>query len=176
MKKTIFVYLLFTVSVFSPLSALAEDAGLAYVDLQAALSSSDAGKSARQMFKVEVDRIQKDLDVKQNDLTRLKDELEKQGFLLSEEAKAEKEREYQDKLKAVQRFYQDAQEELQGKDTELTRSILVDLRRIITDIGREKGYVMILEKNESSVLFARESADLTGEVIKRLNEEKNPGL
>ena len=170
------MFLLFTVSVFLPISVLAEETKLAYVDLQVALSSSNAGKLAREMFKGEVDRIQKDLDVKQNELTRLKDELEKQGFLLSEEAKIEKEREYQDKLKAVQRYYQDAQEELQGKDTALTRSILIDLRRIIVSIGQEEGYTMILERNESSVLFAKESADLTGELIKRLNEVKKPGL
>ena len=174
MKKSIFMSLLFSISVFLPLSVSAEESKLAYVDLQAALSSSNAGKSAREMFKGEVDLIQKDLDVKQNELTRLKDELEKQGFLLSEEAKIEKEREYQDKLKAVQRYYQDAQEELQGKDAELTRSILIDLRRIIVNIGQEKDYTLILEKNESSVPFAKESADLTGEVIKRLNEVKKP--
>ena len=174
MKKSIFMSLLFTVLVFFPMSAFAEETKLAYVDLQAALSTSSAGKSARDMFQREVDRIQKDLYVKQNDLKRLKDELEKQGLLLSEETKVEKEREYQDKLKAVQRYYQDAQEELQGKDAELTRSILIDLRRIIVNIGQEKGYDMILERNESSVLFAKESADLTSEVIKRLNEAKKP--
>jgi outer membrane protein len=112
MKKNIFMFVLFTVSVFLPLSASAEETKLGYVDLQSALSSSNAGKSAREMFKGEVDRIQKDLDVKQNDLTRLKDELENQGLLLSAEAKVKKEKEYQDKLKAVQRYYQDAQEEL----------------------------------------------------------------
>ena len=43
-------------------------------------------------------------------------------------------------------------------------------------IGQEQGHTMILERNESSVLFAKESADLTGELIKRLNEVKKPGL
>ncbi|MBE9536564.1 MAG: OmpH family outer membrane protein [Proteobacteria bacterium] len=174
MKKNIFMSLLFTVSFFLPLPVSAEETKLAYVDLQVALSTSNAGKSAKEMFQREVDRIQKDLDIKQNDLKRLKDELEKQGLLLSEETKVEKEREYQDKLKAVQRYYQDAQEELQGKDAELTRSVLINLRRIIVNIGQEKGYDMILERNESSVLYAKESADLTSEVIKRLNEAKAP--
>lgn len=174
MKKNVSISVLFLVSLFLPLSVSAEETKMAYVDLQLALGSSNAGKSARNMFKGEVDRIQKDLDIRQNELKRLKDELDTQGLLLSEEAKMRKEKEYQEKLKAVQRYYQDAQEELQGKDAELTRSILIDLRKIIVDLGKEKDYTMILERNESSVLYAKDSADLTAELVKRLNELKKP--
>lgn len=175
MKKTLAALFLFIATgVFASIAG-AEGPSIAYVDLQMALNGSAAGKAAREVFKGEVERIQKDLDAKQNELEKLKNELEKQAMLLSPEAKAEKEKEYQEKIKIVQRFYQDAQEELQGKDTQLTKSILLDMKNIISALGKEKGYTVILEKNESSILYGDQSADITEEVVKRLNGAKKKG-
>ncbi len=172
MKKFIAVSLFFALLLPAGMSVAAEGSRIVYVDLQEALNASEAGKEARQLFKVEVDRIQKDLDKQQDELKEMKDELEKKAFLLSEETRVKKEKEYQEKLKKFQRFYQDAQEELKSKDAQLTRNILMDLRKVITKLGQEGGYTMILEKHESNVLYAPEEIDITSQVVKRFNEGK----
>lgn len=164
----LFCALLLTAS----LSISAEEVLIGYVDLQEALNSSNAGKEARQVFKVEVDRIQKDLDKRQEELKKMKEELEKKALLLSEETRVAKEQAYQEKLKSFQRFYQDAQDELKGKDSQLTRNIIIDLRKVISKLGQEKGYTLILERSESNLLFASEKIDLTSEVVKMANEGK----
>jgi outer membrane protein len=170
MKKIIGITICFVLLLLTSLSIASEGNRIVYIDLQEALNSADSGKKAKEVFKVEVDRIQKDLDKKQDELKTMKDELEKRALLLSEETRVKKEQEYQEKLKKFQRFYQDAQDDLKGKDAQLTRNIIIDLRKVITKLGEEKGYAMILEKNESNVLYAPKENDITSEVVKRLNE------
>lgn len=170
MKKNIGITICFVLLLMASLSIASEGNRVVYVDLQEALNSADSGKKAKEVFKVEVDRIQKDLDKKQGELKAMKEELEKRALLLSEETRVKKEQEYQEKLKKFQRFYQDAQDELKSKDAQLTRNIIIDLRKVITKLGQEKGYAMILERTESNVLYAPKENDITSEVVKRLNE------
>ena len=162
---------LFTLIVASASHTIAaEEVKIGYVDLQEALNSSDSGKKAKEVFKGEVDRLQRILKRQEEELKSMKDELEKQALLLSTDVRRNREREYQETLKKFQRFYQDSQEDLKSKDAQLTKMILIDLRDVILKMGEEEGYTIILEKNESSILYAPKTVDLTSEVIKRLNE------
>lgn len=164
MKKLLFVL---TVAIFcmsTPL--LAADAKIGYVDLQKALNNSAAGKAAKEKIAAKVKGYEGQIDQKQKELKKLKDDLDKQGLLLSDETRGGKERDYQQKLKDLQRFTKDIQDELQQKDNEFTKQILTDLSKIISELGAKEGYTVILEKTESAVLFAEPSADLTDKVIK----------
>ena len=172
MKRLLFNIALGAFLLFMPFGSFAAsgEVKIAYVDLQEALNSSDAGKKAKDVFKVEVDRMQNDLDKRQGELKKIGEELEKQGYLLSDETRAKRERDYQEKIKEFQRFYQDSQEKLQGKDAQLTKKILIDLRGIISKIGQDGGYSMIFEMSEGKILYAPKALNLTSEVIKRYNE------
>jgi outer membrane protein len=152
-------------------SVFAADLKLGYIDMQRALNGSDAGKEAKEQLATKVKKYQDEINVKQGDLKKLKDELEKQGMVLSDATRASKEKEYQNKLKDFQRFTKDAQDELQGKDEELTRKILEGMEKVIKEYGTKKGYTFIFVKNES-MLFADEKADLTEEVLKLFNSSR----
>ncbi len=152
-------------------SVFATDLKIGYVDMQRALTGSEAGKEAKEQLAAKVKKYQDEINVKQEDLKKLKDELEKQGALLQDTVRAAKEKDYQNKLKDFQRFTKDAQEELQGKDEELTRKILEGMDKVIKEYGRLKEYTFIFVKNEG-MLFADEKADLTEEVLKLFNSNR----
>ena len=152
-------------------SVCAADLKLGYIDMQRALTGSEAGKEAKEQLSAKVKKYQDEINVKQEDLKKLKEELEKQGILLSESARATKEKDYQNKLKDFQRFTKDAQDELQGRDEEMTRKILEGMEKVIKEYGIQKGYTFIFVKNES-MLFADGKADLTEEVLKLYNSSR----
>jgi outer membrane protein len=152
-------------------SVFAADLKLGYIDMQRALNGSEAGKEAKEQLATKVKKYQDEINVKQEDLKKLKEELEKQGMLLSDSARAAKEKDYQNRLKDFQRFTKDAQDELQGKDEELTRKILEGMEKVIQEYGRQKGYAFIFVKNES-MLFVDEKGDLTEEVLKLFNSTR----
>lgn len=143
---------------------------IGYMDLQKALNESDAGKDAKITFNKRVEELQRVLDEKQVEIKKMQDDLEKQKGLLTSEARGEREKAYQQKIKDAQRFAKDSQEELQQKDADMTKKILTDLREAIKKIGSDEGYTIILERGESSVLYAAEGVDITDKVIKTYNK------
>src|SRR5262245_36641999 len=104
----------------APLTVCAEEIKLGYVDLQRALNDSEAGKTAKEKFKGEVDKAEQSLEKRKNEVEKLKEELEKKGLLLNEEQRDALERDYRDKLGEFERVYKNLQQELQIRDRQLT--------------------------------------------------------
>lgn len=152
--------------------ALAADNKIGYVDLQKALNTSEAGKAAKERISKKVKEYEGTIDTRQKEIKKLKEELEKQAMLLSEEARGAKERDYQQKVKEFQRFTKDIQEELQQKDADFTKQILEELFKVIKEVGEKEGYTLILEQSESSILYADEKVNLTDKVIKAFDAKK----
>ncbi|MFA7061150.1 MAG: OmpH family outer membrane protein [Pedobacter sp.] len=152
-------------------TAFAADLKLGYIDMQRALNGSEAGKEAKEQLATRLKKYQDEINVKQEDLKRLKDEVEKQGTFLNDATRASKEKDYQQRLKEFQRFTKDAQDELQGKDEEFTRKILEGMEKVVQEYGRKNGFTFIFVKNES-MLFVDDKVDLTEEVLKLFNANR----
>ena len=148
------------------------DMKLGYVDLQRALNESDAGKAAKERFKVQVDRLRVDLKKKKDALDSMKEQLEKKASVMKPEEARNLESDYQKKLRDFERAYKDSQGELQQKDNELTVELLKELQVVIEEFGKEQGYSIILEQSSSSVLYGSPELDLTEQIIARYNARK----
>jgi outer membrane protein len=153
-------------------SGYAAELKIGVVDLQKAMELSEAGQKAKGVFQKKVDQVQKDLKAKQDQLAALKDEIDRQGSLLSEEARLEKQSSYQAGLKDFKRLYEDAQEELRQEDAKLSEKILKDLQAIIEEFGEKNGYDLIMEKTQSGLLHRNAALDVTTKVILLYDESK----
>jgi outer membrane protein len=151
-------------------SALAQStAKIGYVDLQRALNESDAGKRAKEEFKVQVDKLQASLKKQKDDIDGMKEQLEKKALVMKEEERNNLEDEYRRKLRDFERNYKDSQADLQKKDNELTGVIIKDLQDIIREYGDREGFTLILESTSSAVLYGAKGSDLTDEIIRQYN-------
>ncbi len=149
----------------------AEPVKIGVVDLQRCLNESRMGRKYKAEFTAEADRRKAELEKEEATLKALREEIEKQGLVLSETARVEKEREYKERLAAFKKRFQESQQALQRKDQELTRRILKDLQGVIRKLGATEGYTLILERQEGGVLFAPEAVDVTDEVIRRYDAQ-----
>jgi outer membrane protein len=156
---------------FASLASGAEPFKIAYVDIQRALNLCEAGKEAKKQITGEVEKLQKIFSGKQKELEKIKEDLEKRGAVLNETTRKEKERDYQTKLRELQRIQRDSEDDLRRKDQELTDRILKNLASIIRKLGEEGKYTVILEKNQPAILYIANVLDLTEEVI-RLSDQK----
>jgi outer membrane protein len=136
------------------------------VDVQRALNESQAGKKAKDQFKVEFDRMQNSLKGEKDRLDRLKDDLEKKSVVLKESERKTMADDFEAKKRDLRRKLEDSDAELRKKDSELTGDILKQLAEVIQQIGEREGYTMILESSSSPVLYGSKSIDLTDEVIR----------
>lgn len=158
--------------VFTSLTFAVEPLKIAYVDMQKALNYCEAGKEAKRQMTLEVEKMQKVFAGKQKELEKIKDDLEKRGSVLSENVRREKDRDYQTKLRDLQRLQKDYEDDLRRKDREFTERILKNMEVIIKQMGEEGKYTVILEKNQPTILFISNSLDLTEEVIKRIDQKQ----
>ena len=117
-----------------------------------------------------VQEMKKEID----DLLR---ELEGQELMLSEEAKNRK----RDQLEKKRRDYEQYIEEIWGPDgkasrreIELTKPLVTKIDKILETIGEEEEFDLILDIDESAIVFAREGLDLTDRVLEELNMEIAP--
>lgn len=158
--------------IFGSALALAADLKIAYVDIQKALNESNAGKDAKKVISKELEKFQRQIADKQKDLQTLKDSLEKQAPMLTPDARATREKEYQNKLREFQRWGEDTQNEINQKRVEMERNISLALQKVIQKVGADDGYTLILEKNENIVLFVSKTIDITDRVIKAYDAQK----
>ena len=148
---------------------------IGYVDLQRALNESDAGKKAKEEFKVQVDKSQGSLKKQKDEIDALKDQLEKKAVVMKEDERSNLEDSYRKKLRDFERSYKDSQTDLQKKDNELTGGIIKELQEIIRDYGEREGYTLILENTSSAVLYGAKNADLTDEIMRHYNSQHPAG-
>jgi outer membrane protein len=153
-------------------SVWAADLKIAYVDIQRAVNECNAGKDAKKVITKEVEKFQRLVADKQKELQTLKESLDKQTLMMTPDARASKEREYQNKLREFQRWGEDAQNEINQKRMEIERSISAGLIKVIQKIGVDEGYTLILEKNENIVLHISKALDITDRVIKANDAQK----
>jgi len=157
---------------FASLASGAEQIKIGYVDIQRAGNMCEAGKEAQKQMTLELEKVRKVLSGKQKELEKIKEDLEKRGSVLNETVRRERERDYQAKLRELQRLERDSDEDLKRKDRELTDRILKNLAEVIKKLGEEGQYTLILEKNQPTLLYISSALDLTEEVIKISNQKK----
>lgn len=156
-------------------SAASAEVKIGYVDLQRALNEVEEGKNAKAKLKKEFDGRQGTLDVKQDELKKMKTEFDKQALVLAEDKKRAKQEELQQKFFELQGLYAKLQKELSGQEQELTQAIFQKMGAIISEIAERDGFTLVLEKNDGGVLYAPPASDLTNELIRRYNDKYKSG-
>ena len=170
MKRLCVLLLVSTIFLAGSSLVYAEDVRFGVVDMVRVMELSDEGKKAKEDLLSKIEAAENDIVKRQEELLSLKKEIEKQSMMLSAEALAKKEREYQDKLLEYQRKVQDYNYELQNRQYELMNVIISETNSIIQDIAVEGEYTLIFERTNSGVLYFQEDIDLTEEVIEALDK------
>ncbi len=151
--------------------AIAAEFKVATVDMQQALQSVEAGKKAKAVLEKEFKSKEKTLKDEEAAIQKMGEEFKKQSLVMSDEARARKQGEIQERIMKYQEKRMRSQGELAQKEQELTKPIIDKLRSVIAELAKSKGYNMVLEKNENTVLFSQEQDDLTAEVISAYNKK-----
>lgn len=144
-----------------------EKVKIGFVDLLRALNESEAGLKAQGELKQIVDEKKATLQRDKDAIAEKKEELDKQGLLLNEQTRRNREDEIRRLERDHTRALSDIKEEINRLETKYTEAIRKDLMQVIEEIGREEGYTLILEKQYSAILYAPNSISLTDTVIKR---------
>lgn len=146
--------------------ALAETK-VAVVDVQGAVMQTEDGIRAAATMKKFFDKRQQELESKQAELARARDDIEKQSRVVSREALAKRMEDWQRRMVELQTVFVDYNKELQKKQGELTGPIVKKMVGIIARLAKKNGYEIILDKQAAP--YARPDLDLTEQVVQLYN-------
>lgn len=163
MKKMLVLFFMLTLGSY----AYAGDARIAFVDLQRAFNECDAGKATRAEWEEMVLQRQAVVDMKRREKERLQEEFNRQALMLSENATRQKLDQVDKLQRDIQRMIDDFDTEMQQFQREREIAMLKDLDAIISKLGAEENYTIVLRAEV--VLYSTEGIDITDTVIEKYN-------
>jgi outer membrane protein len=141
--------------------------GVAVIDLQGAVMQTEDGIRAQATLKKLFDKRQQDLDGKQNQLARMRQDIERQARILSREAISRRMDAWQRDMTQLQSVFVDYDKELSKKQSELTAPIIQRMIGIIGRLAKQNGYDVVIDKRAAP--YSRADLDLTERVIQLYN-------
>lgn len=162
---------LISLIILVPSISFGADINIAIVDIERVLSESTPGKSAQKKYETEVGQAKKEIDSKRSQYEKLQESINNQKGSLSDSALLEKQEKLISLEKDIKRSFGDIQESLRRKNAQMVSELVKELKVVIQNLGKEKGFSIILEKGGQSVLYTDDSVDITEEVIKKFNSK-----
>lgn len=139
---------------------------IGYVNLSLVFDSYEKTKAFDKNLEAQAGEKRKEREVIVNDVKKLRDELE----LLSEDKKAKKQADVDEKVKQLQAFDKDARDNLRQQRDAMLREILKEIDDVVREFGNKEGYQYIF--NDRVLLYKNETNDLSQKIIQQLNAGK----
>jgi outer membrane protein len=141
----------------------------AYVRIDRIAAESSAGKVLSDRVKGLNDQKVRELNEKNKQLQTAQQKLESGGSVLNDTARAQLTAEIERQQRDIQRFTEDAQQDLQGLQQQLQEEFTRTLNPVLDKVAKEKQVHMVFNATESGLVWADPSMDLTTDVIKALD-------
>lgn len=164
MKKILLISVV-TILMFAGATDLfAKELRIGFADKLKILFEYKKAKELNEALEKENEDAKVEFDKMAEGIKRLRDEME----LLSESARREKGPELEKKLKELDNFRREKQQEIGRKYDEGIRSISKEISEVCERYGKNKGYDAILDARAS--LYVPESLDITDDILTELNK------
>lgn len=153
-------------------SARAGDSVIGYVNLARALLEVKEGQRAMERIKGTFEKKQEDLLKQEADLKKMKDQLDSASAVIKDDAAMRAKRaEFETKVMELQQRLFKEQQELEALKGKELATIREKMTKVIAEVGKSNGYTIILEIQESRLLYAKPHLDLTNEVIRKYDQK-----
>lgn len=147
-------------------------AKIALINLQAIASTSNEGKAATAKIQAFQAKKSAEITEKGKAAQALQTKLQQGGTVLSDQARAQSEKDLQKMQRDLTALQEDAQDELQQMQQDLQIEFQNRIGPIIEQVAMEKELHAVL--SVESVVWGTNAVDITGEVIKRLDASPKP--
>ena len=158
--------------VFAAVSFAEDGLRIAHVDSKLIFDGYKGTKKAQEEYDRQVAKWEQQGNLLQTELAAIKEKLEKQVLMLSDEKKRELEAEYNKKdieLKTfIDRVY-GRKGELISENEKVSGPIIQLIRKAINEIALQEGYDMVVDRATGAVVFWKKENDLTQKVLDYLN-------
>jgi len=157
------------------INGYAADSKIGFINLKEIMQSSDAGKKAGEEFKKLFEKKREGIAAAEKDLKKFKDELDKQGPIMTEDARREKGASYQRKLRDYQLLVEDTNKELKVRDEEVARKLIPEITKIVSKVAGKEKYTLVIDVARMPVPYYAKERDFSNKVIEEFNKFPSAG-
>ncbi len=170
MKRTIVIFSTIILFFgFIPYAFFADVKKIGVFDFQKILTDSSAGKITQKEIKTKGNELQQKLKTEKDQLDELKKSFEREALVLSPEKQKEKQREFRIRVNDFKKMQEDFAKGFKQLELTLINKIQKEVFQITDEIGKEKGYLLILERKTGGVVYHPAQIDITDQIIKNYN-------
>jgi outer membrane protein len=143
------------------------------VNFQQILQNSKSGQEIQSKIKQKGEAFKSELQKKQDEIKELQEKYKRESVILSNEQKVQKEREIRAELNEYRILQHQNTQEFNKIRTELVN----DVQKIVVDFaqkfGKSEGYLLIIEKQSGTVLYAKDSFDITKQFVEEIDKQNS---
>ncbi len=160
----IFIFLI-TSSGFS-----ADVAKIGLINFQKIVTKSSAGKIVQKKIQAKGNEFSHKLKKMQKEIIELEKKLKRESMVLNQEKREQKGREYRIKVNDFNQAQKKLQYDLKALESKEMQKMQKAVFEIVQKIGKQGGYLLIVEKKTAGVVYNPKSIDITDKVILEYNK------
>ncbi len=181
MKKISAIVLVCFVLSHLPIATLmAEELKIGYIDTVKIFAEFKETVDAEALYKKEVETWKKKASDMEAELAKMREEIQSQSLMLSEEKLAERKATFDKRLAEYNQYMSDVfgdSGQAAKRNKELTQPIVEKINAVIAKLAEEQGYSVIFDAAQGNIVYAKKALDLTDVVMERLGgqmQKQNP--
>jgi outer membrane protein len=144
------------------------------VDFQQIMIESTTGKSVQDEVNNKGLAMKAEIEKAQSDIQAFQEKARREAPILDEEQKKELDRQMRIKLNDLRVLQQKHTNEFNEFKNEQVGGLKQRVIDLAAKIGKDKGYLLIIEKQSGAVLYEDKALQLTSKFIKTIDEEAPP--
>ena len=167
------ILLLMTIVLFSSHSFSAANNSAVktgYVNLMAAFENTKQGRRVKNRLEKAAEKAKKQFKSMELKLQQEEEALKKEVPLLSEQARAQKIQQLQQKILNFQKEAKSKDLELQNLQNQLMGPVIENIKKVIGEVAKKESY-LVIENIGSDVLWVSPDLNLTQKVYKEFNKK-----
>jgi outer membrane protein len=136
------------------------------LDVRKILLESKSGQAHRAELEKMVKERREKIGKEEAGLKALQEKLEKDMLVMTDKQKEQKRKEFDDRVGALKKMSQDAQQEVAKRDNEISGKASAMVRDIVDEIAKQEKVALVVDKNQAGIVWVAEEVDLTDKVLK----------
>ena len=154
--------------------AVRADIKVGFIDSDRIFAEYPKTREAQDSFNREVQELSRTAKEKKSEIDELQKKLDQQGPMLSEAKRDEQNRDIQRKVADYEQFVQTnwgPGGRISKLNEEFLKPIVDRVHALVSEIGQQEGYSLILDAVDGNIIFGDHTLDLTDRILTGLTDE-----
>ncbi len=154
--------------------ATAQEIKMGYIDTVKIFAEFKETVEAEEVYSKEVEAWKKKAEDMEREIAQMREEIQSQSLMMSEEKLNEKKLLLDQKFKEYQQYMNDIfgdEGEAARRNRELTEPIVEKINGVIAKLAEEEGYTIVFDAAQGNIVYAAKEMDLTEMVLERLKQQ-----